>query len=85
MLGYLKKDGKIISKFDLPGTKEDHELPGDVEFIEVATRAELESVEVYEEPESERSRTEQLITNKIRAMALAELKKEGKVRPDYEL
>lgn len=57
-LGYFTKNGKVISKFELP--KGPHKFEDDVEVVEVETREDLSQVEVYVEkpedrlPESER-------------------------------
>lgn len=52
-LGYIKnKEGKIISKFDLPVGE--HNFPDDVEVVEVENREELAKIEVVpEEPSIE--------------------------------
>ncbi len=52
-LGYIKnKEGKIISKFDLPIGE--HNFPDDVEVVEVESREELAKIEVApEEPSFE--------------------------------
>jgi len=48
--GYIKDaQGRIIMKFELPQGK--HLFPDDVELVELATREELNSIEVYQEPE----------------------------------
>jgi hypothetical protein len=42
--GYIKKDGVIIEKFELPVGE--HEFPDGVDVVEVSTREELETVKV---------------------------------------
>jgi len=53
-LGYIKdKEGRIISKFDLPVGE--HNFPDDVEVIEVESREELAKIEVVPESSIEKT------------------------------
>ncbi|HDP36655.1 MAG TPA: hypothetical protein ENN27_02110 [Candidatus Atribacteria bacterium] len=77
--GYIKdKDGKIVAKYDLPKGK--HPATEGYTYHEVATKEELDKIKVYQEPiiETEEQKQERLIQQKIREMAIAELRKEGR-------
>ena len=80
-IGYFVKDGKIIAKYDLPlGVHKDP--PEGVTFVELQSRKELDAIEVVVE-KSEKTLINELIRNKIREMAISELKKEGKLSDEY--
>ena len=83
-LGYIKdKDGNIIEKFDLkPG---EHPFPGGTIIVEVATRQELDAIEIWEDPAI---KEEYLIQDEIDKQkmidAIKSLKAKGKLREDYK-
>jgi hypothetical protein len=79
--GYLKDaDGNIVTKIELPPGN--HPLKDGYVFFEVSSKSELDSVKTYvppTPPKSDEVKLEELINNKIREIAIAELKKEGKL------
>ena len=83
-LGYFKDQADhIVSKADLPPGK--HIVKDGFIFIEVSNRDELDHVEIYRDPTDILKQDRQImITAKARALAIAELIKEGKLPPDYE-
>jgi hypothetical protein len=57
-----------------------HPVSAEYNYTEVPSKAALGAVVVYEKPMSEARKLEVLIQEKIRAMAIAELTKEGKIK-----
>lgn len=83
-LGYFKDQaGRIISKADLPPGK--HIVKDGFVFIEVGNRDELDHVEIYKDPADILQQSQDaMIAEKTRELAIIELKKEGKLPPDFE-
>ena len=81
--GYIKDAvGEIVAKCELPAG--DHKLKDGFEFVEVADQAALDAVEVYVDPaEIVKSDNEKKITQRIRKIAIDQLKAEGKLPADY--
>jgi len=73
--------GKIISKAELPPG--DHSIKPGYDYVEVNTTAELDAVEIYQEPETQNQKNEKLIQQKMtemtRSAAIAALQAEGKL------
>lgn len=80
---YQDTQGHVVSKAELP--EGSHRLAEGLIYIELQNRDELDAIEVYIDPaEIEKQDREKLIRDKTRELAIAELKKEGKLPPDYE-
>lgn len=76
--GYFKdKEGNIIAKAELPVGE--HPLKAGYTYVEVANRKALDAVKIYTPPESGDVKVARLISEKLRDLAIAELKKEGKL------
>lgn len=84
-VGYFRElaTGKIVSKVDLPPGE--HAIQDGFEFVQVQSKADLDAVQVAQPELSEDDRVKQLIDEQLKTMALAELKKAGKVRADYAI
>lgn len=75
--GYYKdQQDHIVSKAELPaGT---HDLIDGLIYVEVDNQAELDTIEVYQDPvDLQIAQQEQKIRDKSRALAIAELIKDG--------
>ena len=80
MKGYVKdKDGHIIYKLDLPENKE-HKLNLKEGEVFVADEK-IDKIECWQPPviETAEEKKEKLISEKIREIAIRELKAEGKI------
>ena len=80
--GYIKdRYGNTIAKYDLP--KGEHPLKDGYVYYEVATKKDLENIEVYKEPivETTEEKREKLINEKMKEIAEDALIAEGKLEP----
>ena len=80
--GYLKdSEGHIVSAYELPIGE--HPLSDGYTYMEVGTKEEMESVEIYKKPLTTEEETELLIIAKmdevLRKLAVDELTAEGKI------
>lgn len=76
--GYIKDaSGKIVSKAELPLGK--HPLKTGYSYVEVASKAELDLVEVYTPPPTAEVVKERKIQAEMRAMAEERLKARGEL------
>jgi len=75
--GYYKDQaGHIVAKAELPPGQ--HDLPDDLIYVEVNSKAELDAVEVYKDPAVvQQAEQQRKIAQKLRDMAIKELIKEG--------
>ena len=77
--GYIRDlNGNIVAKYELP--QGEHPSVAGYTYHEVATRKELDAVEVFIPPETDEQKVERLIAEKQRELAIVELKKEGKLK-----
>lgn len=77
-LGYIEdSDGHIIAKFDLP--KGEHPTKDGYVYIEVATRQDLDSVEVYTPSKTTEQIREGKIQTEIRQLAIDSLIAKGEI------
>jgi len=86
-MGYIKdKNGHIVVKFDLPKGKHKIYLKEGEEFIEVGNRVSLSKKEVYHPhiAVSAGDKKEALIQERMRELAIKELKEEGKLPKNYK-
>ena len=84
--GYIKNTkGNIIAKYELP--KGEHPEKKGYTYYEVASKEELDKIEVYIEPivQTDEQLADELIAKKIKELAVSELKKEGKLDKDGKL
>lgn len=82
--GYYKdKNGKVIAKARLP--KGEHPLADDFEYIEVADEMTLAAIQLPVDPAVEQQRQiDILINQKIRDIAITELKAVGQLPANYK-
>jgi len=82
--GYFRdKLGNITTKAELPAGA--HQVPDDIEYIEVAGPADLAAIQVYEDPvRKAKFEVEDKIRKRLRKIAVDQLKTEGQIPPDYE-
>lgn len=73
--GYIKKDNKIISKYELPIGN--HNFSNDYEVIEVESKEALDLIEVPAQPLTDEQQKEILIQQEQRKIAIANLKTKG--------
>lgn len=80
---YEDGQGHVLVKAELPiGV---HYLADGLNYIEVDTKAELDSIVVWENPvELEKQKNERKVRDKIRADAIAQLIKDGELPSDYQ-
>ncbi len=83
--GYYKKNGLVVMKFVLPIGE--HPVLEGYEVVEVADEKTLAAVEIYKAPvvETEDQKINTIISEKVRTMAIEELKKEGILTVDGKL
>jgi len=84
--GYIKDTkGNIIAKYELP--KGEHPEKKGYTYYEVASKEELDKIEVYQEPiiETEEQKKENLIQAKMQEIAIKELIAEGKLDAEGNL
>ena len=76
-LGYYKdQQGRIVAKAQLPAGQ--HKLNDDFIYIEVNSQAELDAIEVSQDPaQVQAAQQAQKITDKLRELAVNELIKDG--------
>jgi len=84
--GLVKRNGVVIERFEfLPNSE--HNFPDDVVAEELESRDQMEAVEVFKEPLSEKKIQDDLISKKMfeiqRREAVKELKQEGKLPADF--
>ena len=76
--GYFKdKDNNIMAKYDLPFGE--HPLKDDYTYVEVNSKYELDSIEVFEPPKSQEQLEEEKIQIEIRNAAIERLKAKGEL------
>jgi len=80
--GYFEDNqGNIVGKYELPIG--DHPLRKGYSFVEVASKAELDAVEIYEEPKSSEDIKEGKIQKEmnsiLRKQAVSSLKEKGQI------
>ena len=81
--GYFSKDGYIIAKAELPPGE--HTVDDDYNYIEVNSKSDLKQIGVYCDPvEAAKVEAETKIRNKIREIAVQQLKAEGEIPQDYK-
>lgn len=81
--GYFRdKLGNITSKAELPQGA--HQIPDDIEYVEVETATDLAAIEVYHDPaEIARAAIEAKIHKRMRKIAIDQLKAEASIPADY--
>jgi len=80
---YQDAQGHIVSKAELP--KGPHDLANGLTYVELNSRSELDQVEIYRDPAAlEKAEIVRKIAGATRAIAIAELKKNGELPPDYK-
>jgi hypothetical protein len=82
--GYIKdKDGNIVSKYELPIGE--HPSTIGYTYYEVADAKALNAVETYVASQTDDEKLATLIADKQKELAIAELKKDGKLNQDGSL
>ena len=84
---YRDAQGRIVGKAQLPAG--DHPLADDLDYFEVATKAALDAIQIWQDPaDVERRTSEAKITDWIaawlRTLAIQDLTNKGELPPGYE-
>ena len=80
--GYFTKDGEIISKYNLPPGI--HTIDDDEDFVELQTEKETNAIKIYAPPPTQEEINKKKIIERIRKIAIDELKAEGELPLDYK-
>lgn len=76
--GYFKdSEGNIIAKYELP--KGEHPLRPGYTFVEIATKEELDNINIYMSPKTAEEIREEKIQAEMRQLAIESLQKKGEL------
>ena len=80
---YRDAQGHIVSKAELPPG--DHPMLDDYTYTELANKASLDALQLWEEPvDVGRRDNEAKIRSRVRQLAIADLKAKGELPEDYQ-